>query len=60
MKPVCEKHPLADDTIFLLTTGIRVRLHGKEKNWYIVIQINNGKQLMIRDKHFLNPELLPF
>ena len=60
MRPVCEKHPLADDTIFRLKTKTRVRLYGKENGCYIVIQVNNGKQWEARKEDFLNPELLPF
>lgn len=60
MKPIMNRHPLADDTIFVMKTGRRVRIHGKENDHYLVIAVKDGKQWLAKREDFQNPAELKF
>jgi hypothetical protein len=60
MKPWIAKHQDATDKVFVLTSGTRVWVHGREKDYYVVIAVKNGRQFSVTRSDFKNPEELPF
>jgi hypothetical protein len=60
MSPQMNKHPLVDDTIYVMNDGTRVRIHGKENDLYLVIAVRDGKQWIAKSDDFKNPSDLKF
>jgi len=62
MKLVEPKHPDADDTIYRLKGGIRVRIYNKIESTghYLVVCVRDGKQFTQKREDFEHPEQLPF
>jgi hypothetical protein len=60
MSPQMNKHPLSDDTVYVMKDGMRVRIYGKENDRYLVIDVKDGKQWIAKSVDFKNPSDLKF
>lgn len=60
MQLVLKKHPKADDTVYVLTSGEKVWVYGKQNDLYLVVCKKDGKQFFQKKEQFKYPETLKF
>lgn len=59
MRPFLPKHELANDSVYTLKSGSRVRINAKYKlGYYHVIRVKEGRQFFVKAEEI--QEKLPF